>query len=123
MHELQESAARGGALWAVSLLKSWYPAADLELLKVGFRDDDTYEELKQRPDLRDAACTIADFVNFADFIPDREPAQPARDSEAEHAEDNGDEVEEPAKDSKGKAVEEAGCSKTGNVASFSKAAE
>ena len=124
VQELQESAARGGALWAVSLLKSWYPAADLELLTVGFRDDDTYAKLKQRPDLRDAACTIADFVDFSDFIPDRQPAQPAKDSEAEYAEEgDGEEVEEPAKGSKGKAVEEAGCSKTGDVASSSKAAE
>ena len=47
--ELQESAARGGALWAVSLLKSWYPDADLELLKEGFRDDDSYDALKEHP--------------------------------------------------------------------------
>ena len=124
VQELQESAASGGALWAVSLLKSWYPVADLELLTVGFRDGDTYAKLKQRPDIRDAACTIADFVDFSDFIPDRQPAQPAKDSEAEYAEEvDGDEVEEPAKGSKGKAVEEAGCSNTGDVASSSKAAE
>ena len=116
--ELQESASRSGALWALSLLKSWYPGADLELLKAGFRDDDSYDELKKRPDLRDAACTIADFVDLAEFIPDRTQAQ---DSEAEYAE--GDGTEEPAKDSKGKAVEKTGCSKTGDVASSSKAAE
>ena len=110
-------------MWAVSLLKSWYPAADLELLTVGFRDDDTNAKLKQRLDIRDAACTITDFVDFADFIPDRQPAQLDKDSEAEYAEDDGDDAEEPAKGSKGKATEETDCSKTGDVASSSKAAE
>ena len=115
VQELQESAARGGALWAVSLLKSWYPAADLELLKVGFRDDDSYEVLKGCPDIRDAACTIADFVDLAEFIPDRPAARSADDEEAE--------ADDDVKDSKGKAVEEAGCSKTVDVASSSKTAE
>ena len=96
----------------MALLKSWYPGADLELLKEGFRDDDSYDVLKKRPDLRDAACTIADFVDLVEFIPDRPAALPTDDEEA----DDG------AKDSKGKAVEETGCSKTGDVASSSKVA-
>ena len=33
--ELQESAARGGAQWAVSLLMSWYPDADIEVFNEG----------------------------------------------------------------------------------------
>jgi hypothetical protein len=116
VESLQESASRAGSLWTVCLLKSWYPDADLELLKEGFRDDDTYEALKERPDLRDAACTIADFVDLSEFIPDRVP--PAKDSEDDYAD-----VEEPAGDPKGKATVDPGCSKTDDVASSSKAAE
>lgn len=104
------------------LLKSWYPSAELELLKEGFRDDDTYEELKQRPDYRDAACTIADFGDLSEFIPDR--VQPTKDSEDEYADfEGGDEVEEPAEDPKGKAAKDPGCSKAGDVVSASKPAE
>ena len=114
----QESAARGGALMTVCLLKSWYPDAELDLLKEGFRDDDTYEALKERPDFRDAACTIADFVDLSEFIPDR--VQPAGDSADEYADDD---VEEPAEDPKGKTVVDPDCSKPEDVASSSKPAE
>ena len=122
VEELQELATRAGALWTVSLLKSWYLDGDLELLKEGFRDDDSYEALKERLDIPDAACTIADFVDLAEFIPNRPAARSSDDEEA----DDGEEIE--ARGSKGKAVEEAGFSKTDparvvDVASSSKATE
>ena len=74
---LQESAARAGAEWTLSLLLSWYPDADLKLFEDSFRGEDTYEKCRRLPGVRHAACTIADFVDFSDFIPDR----PASDGE------------------------------------------
>ena len=71
MEELKESAAHAGALWTISLLKSWYPAVELNLLMDTFRNDDTYAMLKYRPDFREVTCTIMDFVDFSEFIPDR----------------------------------------------------
>ena len=58
-----------GALWTISLLKFWYPAAELSLLMDGFRNDDTYDVLKNHPDFRGANCAITDFVDFSEFIP------------------------------------------------------
>src|SRR5664279_2115045 len=54
---LQESAARGGAEWAISLMLSWYPAADPEALAAGFRTCTSYEELHQFKGVRSTAYT------------------------------------------------------------------
>ena len=117
---MQESAARGrvGSVVAEVLV----PAADLSVLTVGFRDDDSYDVLKLRPDVRDAACTIADFVDLTEFIPDRPSAQPVQDSEALYVDDDDAEIEALAEDPKGKAGEET-ISQAGDAAGTSKAAE
>ena len=66
---MQESAARGGAQWALSLLLSWYPDADLEVFNEGPRAGTSYAELSQLDGVRHTASTIADFVDFDEFVP------------------------------------------------------
>ena len=66
---LQESAARGGAQWALSLLLSWYPDADLEVFNEGPRSGTSYSELSRLDRVHRAASTIANFVDFDEFIP------------------------------------------------------
>ena len=67
--DLQESAARGGAQWAVSLLLSWYPDADIEVFNEGPRDGTDYSELRLLNGVHRTASSIAEFVDFDDFIP------------------------------------------------------
>ena len=66
---MQESAARGGAQWALSLLLSWYPDAELEVFNEGPRAGTSYSELSQLDGVRRAASTIADFIDFDEFVP------------------------------------------------------
>ena len=70
--ELQESAARGGAQWVLSLLLSWYPDADFEILNEGARAGTEYSKLRLLDGVHCTASTIADFVDFDDFIPSYE---------------------------------------------------
>src|SRR5664279_249365 len=86
---LQESAARKGAEWALSLMVSWYPAAQPERLAAGLRGSDRFEDLRQRPGIRTTACTIADFVDLEEFIPDR--AEEAEDEEEQEPDEGADE--------------------------------
>ena len=67
--EQQESAPRGGAQWAVSLLLSWYPDADIEVFNEGSREGTDYSELRLLNDVHRTGSTIAEFVDFDDFIP------------------------------------------------------
>ena len=66
---MQESAARGGAKWALSLLLSWYPDADLEVFNEGPRAGTSYSELSQLDGVRRAASTIVVFIDFDEFVP------------------------------------------------------
>ena len=67
--ELQESAARGSAQWALSLVLSWYPDTDIEILNEGPRAGTDYSELRLVEGIHRTASTIAAFVDFDDFIP------------------------------------------------------
>ena len=68
--ELQESAARDGAQWAMSLVLSWHPDADIEVFNEGLRAGTDYSELRLVEGVHRAASTIADFIDFDDFIPE-----------------------------------------------------
>ena len=70
--ELHESAARRGAQWAVSLLLSWYPDADIEVFNDGPRAGTDYSDLRLLEGVHRTAYTIAEFIDFDDFIPQYE---------------------------------------------------
>ena len=86
--ELQESAARGGAQWALSLMLSWYPDADIEVFNDGPRAGMDYSELRLQKGVDRTASTIAEFVDFDDFIP------PYVDPKGKKVEVDGDDAED-----------------------------
>ena len=89
--ELQESAARGGAQWALSLLLSWYPDVDLEVFNEGPRAGMSYSELSRLDGVHRAASTIAKFVDFDEFIPSYE--DPKGKTELDEGVEEGDKAD------------------------------
>ena len=60
---------RSGAQWALSLMLSWYPDTDIEVFNDGPRAVTNYSELRLQNGVDRTASTIAEFVDFDDFIP------------------------------------------------------
>lgn len=111
MQRLQESAARAGTEWALSLMLSWYPDVKVTQLTAGFRRGGEFAKLHLLPGVHDTACLVSQWFDLYEFVPRPSRQEDASDDEVEGDDDLAVFNNEPADlVGKGTGVDGAGCS-------------